>query len=109
MTFGDPSLDVRLGRTQTAAVEGPRSIRVGQRSATWTVLAAGRPSSGSTVTLLRESDGVMVVGQTNQEGVAEIDLSKFGTVSSQLKLFVYGPDLSSAAEDVELVGSPNRL
>jgi subtilisin-like proprotein convertase family protein len=107
VTFGDPSLQVRLGQSLDAEIEGPESLFVGNPSATWRVMSAGTPIPGTTITLRRESDGVAVSAITDENGDATISLVGFGASVEGLRMNVSGPDIKQVAREIAVV-APNQ-
>lgn len=100
VTFGDPSLNLRIDRPKAAQVSGPETLLRGQPTASWRILTNGTPVKGAQLVLLRESDGVFVSSQANAEGYAQVDLREFGNNDEPLKLYVHGIDLKMSQIEV---------
>jgi hypothetical protein len=100
VTFGDPSLNLRIDRPKSVQVQGPGTLLRGQQKANWQILSAGRPAEGAHVVLVRESDGVVVSSRADGDGNAFLDLERFGVNIEPLKLYVHGPDLEISQKDI---------
>lgn len=93
VTFGDPSLDVRLDRAKEAVVSGPDRIKRGQTLGHWTVTVGGLPVKGANVVLMRNTDGLIVSGKTDEKGLVFLDLSLISDTESPIRQIVHSPDL----------------
>lgn len=93
VTFGDPSLGVRLDRAKEAVVIGPDRIERGQPLGHWKVTVGGSPVEGVTVVLMRSDDGFIVSGKTDENGMVLLDLSQISETDRPLRQIVHSPDL----------------
>ena len=107
VTFGDPSLEVRLDRAKEPEIEGPVAVVMGEQSVQWKLTADGQPVAGAHVTLTRASDGRMTSSRTNSDGEVELNLDVFGPVMEPLTLTVYGADLRGLVREIVMV-APNQ-
>ena len=107
VTFGDPSLEVRLSKSMDAGIEGPEALIIGSPDATWKVTANDSPVSGARVTLNRSSDGKSVSGLTNEVGDVTLPLSSFGATAEPLTLVAVGGDLRRYSRDLAVI-APNQ-
>ncbi len=107
VTFGDPSLQVRLGQSFDAEIEGPEALIIGSPEGSWRVTHDGVPVPAVTVTLRRPSDGASVSGVTDENGEVTISLASFGGSSETLQMNVTGADVRQLSRDLAVI-APNR-
>lgn len=107
VTFGDPSLDLRLGASVDATVEGPDSIIVGEQEATWTITSPNGPANDARIALSRASDGKSITGVTNASGEVTLSLAAFQGAVEPLRMVVYGSDFRQVTKDLAVV-APNQ-
>lgn len=107
VTFGDPSLELRLGKSEEATVEGPTVLVIGAAEATWKISSSKGPEKFATIALHRASDGKSVSGKTDANGELTLSLAEFGGGIEALTLTVVGGDLQSVARPIQMI-APNQ-
>ena len=107
VTFGDPSLEVRLAKSSDPEVEGPDALIIGANEATWKIKANNSPVSSARISLYRASDGKSVSGLTDDQGEITLGLSAFGSVAEPVTMIAVGGDLKKMTRDLALI-APNQ-
>ena len=105
VTFGDPSLGLRVDHPRSVEIKGPDTLIRGQLNARWQVLSSGTPAKGANVALVRESDGMVVSAQVDAGGFAEVDLRSLGPLEEGLKFYVHGTDLVMSEKYLQITES----
>lgn len=100
VTFGDPSLGVRIDRPRKIRMDGPRRILIGQKQVRWLLSEGELPLSGVEVVLLRESDGRMAQALTDADGYVDLDLNGLGESADVLNLYIHGPDVEMLNQEI---------
>lgn len=107
VTFGDPSLEVRLKKSTDVTLEGPDALIIGSDEASWRVLSGDMPVQNARITLNRASDGRSVTGLTNEQGEVTLSLATFGATAEPVTLVVVGGDLRKVSRELALI-APNQ-
>lgn len=107
VTLGDPSLGLRLGKSEEATVDGPTALIIGASEATWKISSSRGLEKFVRVTLQRNSDGNSETAVTNENGEVTLNLSNFGSAIEALTLTVAGGDLQSTVKPILMI-APNQ-
>lgn len=100
ITFGDPSLGVRIDRPRKIRIDGPMSILIGQKQVRWQLFEENIPMSGLEVVLLRKSDGRTVHAVTDSDGYVDLDLNGLDESMDVLNLYIHGPDVEMLNQEI---------